>query len=136
MVEALEQTDEKTLTPGGGDEGAAAPGGAEDAVAAQPAVLSADDFRFIGYTLNGMHWQADVSREIAMSKSQITRYLNGTRDIPPSLGIQMKEVILKRVLELTALLTLPGIPGGGTQDMKIVRDQITSAVMTAHGLKE
>lgn len=134
---------EKAATrPAPGDEGVAgdagASGGGPTAPEA-PRVLTQEGFRRIGETLNGTHWQSDVAREIGISKSQITRYLDTSgnprtsRPIPPSMGPELQHIINGRILELAELIDLPGMPWAGTDQAVTAKALLADATRLVEG---
>lgn len=102
-------------------------------VSASPALLSPDDLRLIGRTLNGEHWQADLAGLVGCSKSQITRYLNGQRTMDALLARHIQYVIVERIQQLSSLLTVPGLPYAGSQTAQDAIAAIQSAMDTVPG---
>jgi len=72
--------------------------------------LVADLLKRVGKTLYGTHWQADFAKQIGFSKAQITRWLNGSRTMPPTLNIALQQVVIERILILADLLAHEGMP--------------------------
>lgn len=116
----------RTGTPDGGDAG-------EAALAAGATVLTPETFRTIGSTLNGKHWQADIGQLIGISRSQVTRYLNGERDINPLVPRHLQYVIVERIQALADLLELPGMPYAGSDVARKARKQIIDATIAIPG---
>jgi len=141
MAEALEK--ENAAAPASatsahraaGAAGAARGGGAEQLSSRTnlPTVLTAEDFRQIGRVLNGEHWQADVASQIACSKSQITRYLNGTRDLTPLTGKHLQYVLVERVTALLGAMGTLGMPYHGSQALVDATKIIEEALATLPG---
>ena len=114
---------------GSGAAGAARGGGAAPvAVAAAPTILTAADFRRIGHTLNGDHWQADIAKQIGCSKSQVTRYLNESRVLNPLVARHLQYVVVERIMALAALMDLPGMPYAGTPMVSQAESEIIAAL--------
>lgn len=106
-------------------------GGPGEEAASGPVLLTPDQVRQIGETIGGRtHWQADLARTLGCSKSQITRYLNGSRDTNTVLAADLETLILKQITELTSLLTIPGLPGA--ERAKAIQDDINGALLK-HG---
>lgn len=103
------------------------------AVAAPSPVLTPENFRTIGSTLNGDHWQADIAKQIGCSKSQITRYLNKSRDLNSLSSRHLQFVIIERISQLTKLLDLPGMPYAGSQEVKEAARTISTALAPLPG---
>lgn len=97
------------------------------------AVLTPEDFRTIGSTLNGDHWQADIAKLIGCSKSQITRYLNKSRDLNPLISRHLQFVIIERIGQLLKLLDLPGMPYAGSQEVKDAQRALADALAPLSG---
>lgn len=115
-------------------ERAAGPGGAVDPNTSEPILLSPDAVRLIGSTLGGeAHWQADLARRIGYSKSNITRYLNGSRPTNPLLAQQMRKVILERIGALANLLNTPGLPAADDIATKTGQTLIRQGLATMQG---
>lgn len=103
--------------------------GPADADADGPEVLSAEDLRVIGATIGGTpHWQADIARIVGYSKSNMTRYLNGSRKTNPLLGRQIRKLMLTKIAALTRLLATPGLPGSDDPDTVAAQAMITKAL--------
>lgn len=98
------------------------------AVAAPAPVLSPEDFRRIGSTLNGDHWQADIAKAIGCSKSQVTRYLNKTRVLNPVVARHLQFVIAERIVALAQLMDLHGMPYAGLSQVDDAVAAITLAL--------
>lgn len=114
-------------------ERAPGPGSAVDQDTSAAVLLSPDDVRLIGKTLGGeAHWQADLARRIGYSKSNITRYLNGSRPTNPLLAQQMRKVILERIAALTDLLNTPGLPAADHIATKTGQTLIRQGLSTIH----
>lgn len=100
----------------------------------KPTALSQELFRQIGETLNGTHWQSDVARNLGISKSQVTRYLDTSgnprtsRTLTPMITDQLHHIIVNRIGELTALLSLPGMPYAGDAKVAEVVRTIAKAL--------
>ena len=98
------------------------------AVAPTAAILSPEDFRLIGSTLNGDHWQADIAKAIGCSKSQVTRYLNKTRDLNPMVARHLQFVVSERIKALSRLMDLHGMPYAGTAQAREAAETIAEAL--------
>lgn len=82
-----------------------------DFVGASPTLLTKEAFLAIGEALGGRtHWQASLARDVGVSKSQVTRLLNGERTSSTDLADSLKDLLVNNVEELGALLTTPGLP--------------------------
>jgi hypothetical protein len=88
-----------------------------------PAVLTPAQFRKIGSTLNGKHWQADIGQLIGISRSQVTRYLKAEREMNALVPKHLQFVVVERIAQLAALLDLPGMPYAGSERIKGVISQ-------------
>lgn len=97
-------------------------------VAPTAPILSPEDFRRIGSTLNGDHWQADIAKAIGCSKSQVTRYLNQSRDLNPMVARHLQFIICDRIAALTRLMDLHGMPYAGTAQAREVQTAIDKAL--------
>lgn len=97
-------------------------------VAPTAPILSPDDFRRIGSTLNGDHWQADIAKAIGCSKSQVTRYLNQSRDLNPMVARHLQFIINERIVALTRLMGLHGMPHAGTPEAHQALQAIAAAL--------
>lgn len=74
-------------------------------------VLSAKDFALIGSAIGSrIHWQADFARSVGYSRSNITRYLKGTRPTNNLLARGLRRVILQQIETLAKLLNTVGLP--------------------------
>lgn len=124
--EAAQRDDGRTRDARLGD----APG-AEGSRAAS--ILTTDDFRRIGRACNGVHWQADVASEIGVSRSQITRYLNGDRIMSPLTARHLQFVIVEHITALAHLFEVSGMPHAGTEAAKTARDAILGALKRVPG---
>lgn len=139
MPEALEEekTEARTEPAAVGNDGrAGAPGAGSaggTAVAACPTVLTPVDLRQIGRTLNGEHWQADIAALIGVSRSQVTRYLNGEREMNTLLARHLQYVVIERIGQLTSVLNTPGMPYAGTPHLRKVMETIMDATATLPG---
>ncbi|USN14157.1 hypothetical protein PAPPERLAPAPP_04830 [Brevundimonas phage vB_BpoS-Papperlapapp] len=98
------------------------------AVAPTPPILSPEDFRLIGSTLNGDHWQADIAKAIGCSKSQVTRYLNKSRDLNPPVARHLQFILTERIVALAKLMNLHGMPYAGLSQVDEAVDAITTAL--------
>lgn len=108
--------------------GATVPGDAERPTSGPaPCALTPDDFRLIGTTLNGKHWQADIAQLIGVSRSQITRYLKGERDINSLTPHHLQYVIVERIQQLAALIGLPAMPHSQSAQGRAAIEQIIKA---------
>lgn len=76
----------------------------------KPYVADAELLRRVGQRLYGTHWQADFSKQIGVSKAQVTRWLNGSRVIPGTLNIGLQQVVVETIIALAATLKEPGMP--------------------------
>ena len=112
-------------------------GGAEGSAAgAQPELLSADGFRQIGQALNGRHyWQADTAVFLGYSRSQITRYLGGSRDLNPNIASHLQFAITERIALLADCMNLVGMPHAGTPQVAAAIEAIKAALATVPGQK-
>lgn len=97
-------------------------------VAPSAPILSPTDFRRIGSTLNGDHWQADIAKAIGCSKSQVTRYLNQSRDLNPMVARHLQFIICDRIAALTRLMDLHGMPYAGTRQVREAQTAIDKAL--------
>lgn len=98
-------------------------------MAARPPVLSKEHFRHVGRTLNGEHWQADIAKLTGVSRSQVTRFLNGEREINALLSRHMQFVVAERIVQLADAMDTPGMPYAGSQELA----QAIKAIKTAVG---
>ena len=102
-------------------------------------VISPDDFKLIGRTLNGVHWQADVAYQIGCSKSQVTRYLKKSpdprqhRELDPLISKHLQYLINERIEQLASLMALPGMPYSGTDLAEEVYQTIVQALEKVPG---
>lgn len=112
---------------------ASARGAKAAAVAPATPILSPEDFRLIGSTLNGDHWQADIAKAIGCSKSQVTRYLNKSRDLNPMVARNLQFIINDRIVALTRLMDLHGMPHAGSPEVSAALDMITDALAAVPG---
>lgn len=108
-------------------------GASESAVAAPPPVLTPEDFREIGATLNGGHWQSDIAKAIGCSKSQITRYLNNERTMSPLVARQLQFLIVERMMALAHVMGLPGMPHAGSDRLAQAQSEIAAALADLPG---
>lgn len=106
---------------------------APTAVAPALSILTPEDFRTIGSTLNGDHWQADIASLIGCSKSQVTRYLNRSRALSPLISRQLQFVIIERIGQLVNLLDLPGMPDAGSPEVTEARLALVDALAPLYG---
>lgn len=114
--------------------GATVPGDAERETSGfAPRVLTPEDFRLIGTTLNGKHWQADIAQLIGVSRSQITRYLKSERDINSLTPYHLEYVIVERIAQLVALLEVTGMPYAGTPLLQGVISRINAEIAQVPG---
>lgn len=114
--------------------GATVPGDTErETSGLAPRVLTPEDFRLIGTTLNGKHWQADIAQLIGVSRSQITRYLKSERDINSLTPYHLQYVIVERIQQLAALLSLPAMPHSQTAEGQAAIQQIMRATAQVPG---
>ena len=81
-----------------------------------------------GQALFGKQWQADLSRELGISKSLLSRALRDQREPPPRLAHKVKEVVLTRVCDAFTLLDNEGMPYAGTSRMAEAQDLMTKAI--------
>ncbi len=98
-----------------------------DKAKAEP-VLSPDDFRAIGSALRGTHWQSDVAIAIGVSKSQVTRYLNQTRDLNAVTAQHLQYVIVDQIQSLVRLMDLPGMPHADTPALERATSEMLKAL--------
>lgn len=91
-------------------------------------VLTKDHLRQLGEALSGKHWQSSVADRTGNSKSQMTRYLNGERDINPMLPRHLQYVLVERVQEIIQLLNIPGMPYAGSQKAQDAIDAVLAAL--------
>lgn len=98
-----------------------------------PSILTVDNLRHVGRTLNGAHWQADVAALIGCSKSQVTRFLNGQRDLNPLLSHHLQYVIVERIEQLIDLLHVEGMPYAGSQKAEEAIRAVQAAVAQVPG---
>jgi len=82
-----------------------------------PDILTREGLRKIGSTLNGARWQADIAALLGYSKSQITRFLNGQRDLNALLGPQLQFVICERMHQLAELMNVEGMPYANSSEV-------------------
>jgi len=73
-------------------------------------MMNPDDLRKIGRALGGTHWQADVARDISMSKSQITRYLDTSRTPDMLFTSSLRGVMIDKISTIASHLTTAGLP--------------------------
>lgn len=107
----------------------------EAAGAPNTPVLTKEHLRQIGEALNGKHWQTSVAERTGNSKSQMTRYLNGERDINPMLPRHLQYVLVERIQEIIQLLHTPGMPYAGTQKAQDAIDAVLAAVDPIPGIR-
>lgn len=112
--------------PAGGDERSPAGGAA-------PPILTPEQFRVVGTTLNGKHWQADIGQLIGISRSQVTRYLNREREINAMVPRHLQYVVVERIIQLAHLMDLPGMPHAGSDEVKQAIAAIVEAAQKAPG---
>ena len=98
------------------------------AVAPTTPILSPEDFRLIGSTLNGDHWQADIAKAVGCSKSQVTRYLNQSRDLNPLVARHLQFIIVDRIIALVKLMNLSGMPYAGLSQVSEAVETVTQAL--------
>lgn len=98
-----------------------------------PAVLTPTQFRKIGSTLNGKHWQADIGQLIGISRSQVTRYLKAEREMNALVPKHLQFVVVERIAQLAALLDLPGMPYAGSERIQGVISRINAEIATVPG---
>lgn len=89
-------------------------------------ILNKEIIKKIGYTLAGKHWQADVAQMLGFSKSQMTRWLNESRPMPPTLNVMFEQVLYDRLIALADCLVMPGMPQ--SKEAREIRDQIYEMV--------
>ena len=89
-----------------------------------------------GRALFGKLWQADLSRDLHISKSLLSRTLRGEREPPPRLAYKIKEVVLARVSDASALLDLPGMPFAGSERMAKAQALIKDGLNLLRGEEE
>jgi len=90
--------------------------------------LSPDSIKKIGRAIGGTHWQADVARDIDYSKSMITRVLNGTRTADSLFADGLRDVMLTKIENVTALLGANGLSGANSPTTKKAQAMIREAV--------
>lgn len=100
-----------------------------------PGVLTPDDLRHIGKTLNGAHWQADIASLIGCSKSQVTRFLNGQRQLNTLMSHHLQYVIVERINQLIDLLEVDGMPYAGTQEAQEAALKVRAAIAAVPGME-
>ncbi|AXQ68345.1 HTH DNA binding protein [Caulobacter phage CcrBL10] len=92
-------------------------------------LLSPEAIGQIGEALGGRtHWQASIARRVGVSKSQITRYLNGDRTPNTALGDSYLELMVDNIEELSELLATPGLPQADSPEVSEARRHIEQAV--------
>lgn len=94
-----------------------------------PTLVSKEAFLAIGEALGGRtHWQASLARSVGVSKSQVTRLLNGDRSTNTELADALKDLVVNNVEELGALLNTPGLPDHDSeatiQAQKLIADAV------------
>lgn len=118
----------------------------------RPAATQQLDVRAVpvfGSVLFGTHWQADLGRAIGLSRSQISRIMKNldpklhllsqekqaraVRTMPVNFSISLKEVVLKKILDLAALLDTPGMPYHDTPEMEEAQKHILKAAKLLRG---
>lgn len=104
-------------------------------VAAAPAILTPEDFRIIGETLNGLHWQSDVAKALGCSKSQVTRYLNNERGMTTLVSRYLQFLMVERIMSMMALMDLPGMPFAGTDKLAQAQSEVAAAIADLPGLE-
>lgn len=143
---ANETQDKKEKAPPGsastgteGKTGGASSNGAPDG---DVSLLSLEVLPVFGESLFGTHWQADLARAISLSKSQITRIIKkrdpeanpaSVRNLNPKFPVELKEVVLERILSLTGLLDTPGMPYYDSIEMEKAREHILKAAQILRG---
>jgi hypothetical protein len=90
--------------------------------------LSPDSVRRIGKVVGGTHWQADMARELACSKSMITKVLNGSRVSDSILSEGIRGVMIRKIEKLNELLSLPDLPYGTDATTEIAQARIREAI--------
>jgi hypothetical protein len=117
-----------------GRAGATGFGGSGDAkLATEAPLLTKEDLRLVGQTLNGKHWQTDIATLIGCSKSQITRYLNGERDLNPLVSRHLQYVLVERVQQIVGLLNVAGMPYAGSPVAQEVIEAVNRALVAVPG---
>ncbi|AFU86629.1 HTH DNA binding protein [Caulobacter phage CcrRogue] len=112
-----------------GAQGGAQPGSSQGEAAQAAQLLSPEAIGQIGEALGGRtHWQASIARRVGVSKSQITRYLNGDRTPNTALGDSYLELMLDNLAELSDLLSTPGLPQADGADVAEAQRHIHHAV--------
>lgn len=91
-------------------------------------VLTKESLRKIGEGLNGRHWQTDIASRLGDSKSQMSRYLKGDRQLSPLLPRHLQHILVQRMEEIAALLNTPGMPYAGTPEAVEAEEAIRAAL--------
>lgn len=121
------QAQTKTITASGRAREARAGSAGQDAGASKE-VLTKESLRKIGEGLNGRHWQTDIASRLGDSKSQMSRYLKGDRQLSPLLPRHLQFILNQRIEEIAALLNTPGMPYAGTPEAQEVEETIRAAL--------
>lgn len=100
-------------------------------------LLSPSSMRRIGSTIGGeSNWQADVGRQVGYSKSTMTRYLNGTRNITVFLARGLRKLIEHKIDQLSTLLAMEGMPFAGSPETLEAQALIAEAIQILHAQNE
>uniref|UniRef100_A0AB74UKM4 HTH cro/C1-type domain-containing protein n=1 Tax=Caulobacter phage BL57 TaxID=3348355 RepID=A0AB74UKM4_9VIRU len=109
MPKAKEGPATRTATPGAPGEPQS--GGPQGAAPEGAVLLSKEAIGEIGEAIGGRtHWQASAARRVGVSKSQMTRYLNGDRTPNTALADAFHDLMLDNIAELGDLMSTPGLP--------------------------
>lgn len=128
MAEALLKEKPANLNPTtAGTAGGPVPGGIAESADAE-SILTPDDLRIIGSTLNGTNWQADVAALIGCSRSQVTRYLKRSRVMHNLIARHLQYVIIERILQLVELLDMKGMPYAGQERLQQAISEVVAAL--------
>lgn len=114
--------------------GAAQPGGAGGAKALGPELLSKEAVAALGEAIGGRtHWQSDLARRCGVSKSQVTRYINGERPTNTILAHDLKGLVLDKIETLGELLSTPGLPEADAPEVAQAQEMIRDAIALLRG---
>lgn len=89
--------------------------------------IDKEKLRQIGFALAGSYWQVDVANMADISKSQLTRLLNGQRTSDYSLSQKLKGGMIQKIEQLTPLFSIDPLPDHASAKTKKAQEYLAKA---------
>lgn len=91
-------------------------------------IVQSRDIQKIGKAIGGIHWQADLARQIGCSKSFLTRAVDGTRAPDEDFLLRFRAAMADRITEIAPLFETEGLPLADDPETKKVTKKLQEVV--------